>query len=384
MEALTETAPVSATVNRTALVRAVTQLCTIMDKAPEKKDRRYGESHGANIARQSVRLSADGEHLTVRHASTACDVSVRLPCSGVLPDVMVGARTLTACAASMPANVTLSITGGGDLAIEGDGATCTLASLDTTGGKPPIAPFDGPALVLTAANLRALLDRTVYAIAPNDNRYGLSGIHLEREGDNLRAVATDGNRMAIAETAYTGELTMSRKRLLSGTMVRLIALLAPSSDVSLTFADKQVCIAWEGVTIAGRLLEADFPDYRQVLPPAYKRTVIMDRDALLTALRRVAPLARDSARSTRLEVQAGGVTFTTKALDIGTAKMRVPAGLTGDPIVFGINCGFLAAAVRPLAAGPVEIAIGDTLSPTRVRSLADLSAQAIVMPIRID
>lgn len=255
---------------------------------------------------------------------------------------------------------------------------------------PVTPPLDqSRRMSMKAADLRRVIDQTLFSVAPDDNRYGLNGAHIEEvagSAGRVRFVSTDGNRLSWSEAPYEGELAIGRRMLLPrkalGELRKLIDGL--DVDVTIAFGERAALVNFPGVMLHLRLLEADFPDYRQVLPAAHKRRALIERDLFTEALRRVQVFAADTSHSVRFAFDADNLVMTAKKLDAGDAREEVQVDLQGEPITMGFNARFMLDVLGVLGGSRVVVELGDTLSPCILRSQDDDQAMFVIMPVRLD
>jgi DNA polymerase-3 subunit beta len=183
-----------------------------------------------------------------------------------------------------------------------------------------------------------------------------------------------------------GDLAIGRKMLLPrkalGELRKLIDGL--EEEVSLAFGERAALVRFPGVMLHLRLLEADFPDYRQVLPTGFKRRVLVERDVFQESLRRVSVFATDNSHSVRFAFGPDGLVLTARKLDAGDAREELPCELSGEPITMGFNARFVQDVLSILPGGRVVIDLGDTLSPCIIRAHEDEDALFVIMPVRLD
>lgn len=255
---------------------------------------------------------------------------------------------------------------------------------------PVTPPLDqSRVMTVTAAELRRVIDQTVFAVAPEDNRYGLNGAHVEDIAGNertVRFVSTDGNRLCWSQAPYEGELGIGRKMLLPRKALGEIRRLLDGYDgaAEIAFGERAALFRVPGVMLHLRLLEADFPDYRQVLPTSFKRRVVLEKDQLQESLRRVSIFATDGAHSVRFAFSGDGLVLTARKLDAGDSREELPADLQGEPITMGFNARFFLDVLGVLQGPRVVAELGDTLSPCLLRDPDDDRALFVIMPVRLD
>jgi DNA polymerase-3 subunit beta len=255
----------------------------------------------------------------------------------------------------------------------------------------PVTPPLDQSRVLTAAGseLRRVIDQTLFAVAPEDNRYGLNGAHVEDiagEVRTLRFVSTDGNRLCWSQAPFEGELGIARKMLLPRKALSEIRRLLDGYDgaAEIAFGERAAVFRIPGVMLHLRPLEADFPDYRQVLPTNSKRRVVLEREQLQESLRRVSIFATDGAHSVRFAFSADGLVLTARKLDAGDSREELPADLTGEPITMGFNARFVLEVLQVMQGARVVAELGDTLSPCLLKDPDDDRSLFVIMPVRLD
>lgn len=256
---------------------------------------------------------------------------------------------------------------------------------------PVTPPLDqSRTMSIRLSDLRRVIDQTWFSVAGDENRYGLGGAHIEDipgdAGPMVRFVSTDGNRLSWAQSPYAGELGIGRKMLIPRKALVEIRKMLEGEDqqVELAFGERAALFRMQGVMMHVRLLEADFPDYRQVLPTSFKRKITVERDTLADALRRVSVMATDASNSVRFAFTADGLTLTARKLDTGDSREEVSVNLAGEPITIGLNAKFVMDVLAAVPEGPVTLELGDTLSPCIVRSPTEENCLFVIMPVRLD
>lgn len=335
-----------------------------------------------------VHLAFTPGSLTLSGQTRACHVSVTIAVDAdateaycVDPITLIGALSKAG-----GANVTLSHDDDkGRVAVTCGAAKYNLNTMPST--EYPIAqPVpDDTTIKMPAAALALLLSRVAPSIAPDDNRYGLSGVHLERVSESLRLVSTDGNRLAYDDAPATMHGDLPKRLLIPGAVVRVLApmLAGAPGDVAISIGERSVRVVLTGATMTARLLEADFPDYRQVLPTTFKRTAIFNRDELTQAIQAVAPLAADANHTVGMVFSDDGVILSARKLDAGDARVECAVEWRGEALTIGINATFVAQALAVMPGERVTWKMGDALSPVMVEA-DGCAARMVLMPVRLD
>jgi DNA polymerase-3 subunit beta len=367
-------------IHRDELVRALARAQGIVEKRP------------AAPVLAAVLLQAEGDKLRCTATDKSITVITEYGANVQVPgEVAVDAATLFNVAKVLAGDiVTVQLVAQGRLEVRAGNNVTTLNTWPAADFPVTPALDSARTLQIDAAALRRVIDRVVFSIAPDDNRYGLNGAHIEdtsaANGAVVRFVGTDGNRLCWAQAAYQGELGIGRKMLMPRKGLGEVRKLLEGFEgaVSISFGDRAALIQYAGVIMHVRLLEADFPDYRQVLPTSFKRRALVERDAFKDALRRVSILTSDSSHSVRFQFSAEGLVLTAKKLDAGESRDDVPCEFTGEPISMGFNARFVLDVLAVLEGSKVSVELGDALSPCILRDPDDENALFVVMPVRLD
>jgi len=253
----------------------------------------------------------------------------------------------------------------------------------------PLGPEDGagPAVRVAAGTLREMIDKTLFAVSTDETRFNLSGVFTEAAAnDTLRMVATDGHRLALiernlAEAKLPAGVILPRKGLAE---VRKLLDDAEDAELRITLSDKNVRVLTPAVSFFMRLVEGEFPDYRQVIPAAARVTARVNRDDLLAALRRTSLLASERSHGVRFHFERGRLEVSASNPDQGEASEDVEVSYAGEPISIGFNARYLLDVLAVHAAGDViEIGLTDEVGPGVLRGSQDPEYTYVVMPMRL-
>jgi len=257
---------------------------------------------------------------------------------------------------------------------------------------PPLPEFDGRAsMKMSSSTMRRMIERSSFAICPDDNRYGINGAHLQRVDDDdgghkLRMVATDGHRLAYSEANYEGELGMGPRLLLPRKAIGEIKKLSEGvdGDLEITFGENSALVADASARFYFRLIDGEFPDYGPVIPKAPKRQARVLRETFAAALKRVGLLAADKTRPVRFAFDSDSVTISAQNSDIGEAREVVPIELQGDPLEVGFNVKYFIDILGVVGSEYVTVNLGDALSPAVIVEPDTDDSLFVVMPMRLD
>jgi DNA polymerase III subunit beta len=233
--------------------------------------------------------------------------------------------------------------------------------------------------------LKALLEKTQFCMAQQDVRYYLNGLLLEIKDKILRAVATDGHRMATSNVPLEQKSTEERQVIVPRKGVLEISRLLESNEnkVKLQLNPNHLRIIAPDFIFTTKLIDGRFPDYNKVIPAEQNKKVQIDRDTLKEALIRVAILSNEKYRGVRFNFDKGSMKVTAHNPEQEEAQEELSVQYSGDSIEIGFNVNYVSDAVSALSAGNVEIGLSDANSSCTLRTPKDKTTQYIVMPMRL-
>lgn len=256
-----------------------------------------------------------------------------------------------------------------------------------------LAPGDFPRLELGAEHnqvalpqeaLKALLERTSFAMARDDVRYYLNGILLEWTGPNLRAVATDGHRLALMDREVAEAPEEIRVILPRKGVQELERLLDETEEpISVAFTPNHVRFELPGVTFTSKLIEGRFPDYRRVIPETDGSHLVAERRTLQQALRRIAILANRKTHGIRLALGEGVLELSAENPEQEQAAEEIPVTYTGEVLEIGFNVDYLQQAVGAVPTEEVVIHLWDAQSSCLIVPPDDATLKYVIMPMRL-
>jgi DNA polymerase-3 subunit beta len=242
---------------------------------------------------------------------------------------------------------------------------------------------------LDSAALKGLIDKTQFAISTEETRYYLNGIYfhtIETGGKlKLRAVATDGHRLARAEIdAPAGSEGMPGVIIPRKTVNELQKLVdQPDVAVATELSDTKIRFTIGGVVLTSKLIDGTFPDYQRVIPTGNDKTLVIDRATFASAVDRVSTISSERGRAVKLSIADGQLTLTVNNPDSGSATEELAADYSSDPIEIGFNARYLLDVSGQLSGGDARFMLADAGSPTLIQDTADENTLYVLMPMRV-
>ncbi len=346
------------------------------------------------LANALLEVGGKGKDGTLEIAATDLEVGIRSahPCEvQKTGSLTVSARKLHEIVRELPEEtIQLEASSNAYLTLRCARAKFTLAGT-TAEEYPSLSAFTPERLVrVPAAVLSEMIDRTMYAASTDETRYNLNGVYIERIADSgkLRMVATDGHRLAYVDRAlgdgFDGlderGVIIPRKGLAE---LKKLVDEEDADEVELGFEGTGGLARKSGVTLTLRLIEGEFPNYRQVIPEEHGQQLTLPTDVFMHALRRVALLSAERSRAVKLELSDGQLRLSSNNPDLGDASEELEVDFAGDATSIAFNARYLIDALGATASKEVRFGFRDGLSPAELSPTDDDDALAVVMPMRL-
>lgn len=248
---------------------------------------------------------------------------------------------------------------------------------------PPLPKFDSAKVItIRQKDLRDGLRKTSYAISTDETRYVLNGLLFSLKDNKLTLVATDGRRLAMVDI----ELEFPRSHetdiiVPTKAVTELQRLLTDDGEVKVSIGSGQIAFDLNNTLLVSKLIEGNYPNYKQVIPSETKERVTLERETLLNSLRRVSLLASDKSNSIKLNFGKNNIDITANTPEVGEAKESLPVVYKGRDFSIAFNPEFLMAPLRALTEDEVFLDLIDEMSPGVLKIQSPFLY--VLMPMRI-
>jgi DNA polymerase-3 subunit beta len=242
----------------------------------------------------------------------------------------------------------------------------------------------GPVFSVPQKTLKALVNQVHFAMAVHDIRYYLNGILFVAEGKNLTLVATDGHRLALAQSTLAVDMPKQEVILPRKTVLELQRLLKDDdAPIEMRIAGNQARFDFSGMSFVTKLVEGKFPDYNRVIPRTLKNAVTLGRVSLLASLQRAAILTSEKFKAVRVNIEPGLLRLTANNAEQEEAKEELEVDYNGDTIEIGFNVTYLIDALANASAEMVKLELQDSSSSALFTFPDQSGFKYVVMPMRI-
>jgi DNA polymerase-3 subunit beta len=242
-------------------------------------------------------------------------------------------------------------------------------------------------LKVAATVLAAMIDKTLFAVSPDEARYNLSGVYIDSPAEGTaRMVATDGHRLSMVDREVAGFAMQGGAIIPRKGMAELRKLLDQAGDGEVELA-LDGSLAWikRGPTeVSMRLVEGEFPDYRGVIPKQSRYQVSVGRDLLLSAIKRAAIFSNERYHGVKFGLSSGTLTVSSASPEMGEASETIDVEFGGDEFSIGFNASYVQQVLSVIPEGTdAVLGVSDEVSPGVITTPSDSQFTYVVMPMRL-
>ncbi len=249
----------------------------------------------------------------------------------------------------------------------------------------------GNSFTVSSGELRRLIEKTRFAISTEETRYYLNGIYLHQAKDHvsgaamLRAVATDGHRLAQSQVALPeGAAGMPGIIVPRKTVLEVVKLVeGDDTEVHVSLSSSKIRFAAGNLVLTSKLIDGTFPDYERVIPRNHDKTLEVDAKSFSDAVDRVSTISLEKSRAVKLMLAEGRMTLVVNNPDSGSAEEEVAVEYNKDPLEIGFNSRYLLDVAGQITAESMRFELQDAGSPTVVRDPKDEQSLYVLMPMRV-
>jgi len=263
-------------------------------------------------------------------------------------------------------------------------------------GDFPVMPSEGLSgrVAIDTGDMIRLIDKTRFAISTEETRYYLNGLYLhgvvEEGAAKLRAVATDGRRLALAEMpapeGFAGAPGVIIPRKTINEARRLLD--DAGETIELQISPQKVRFFFGHAALTSKVIDGAFPPYERVIPRENRRVLRLDNALFAQAVDRVATISTEQSRAVKLSVESGRMTLTVRNMDAGQALEELEVEYEGEPFEIGFNARYILDVTAQIGGETAEFRFAEqaggatVLDPTLVLDPTDADVQYVLMPLR--
>ena len=325
------------------------------------------------------KLSVTGTDLEVELVA-ACSVNVQQP-----GDITVPGRKLLEIMRTLPEKATVSLVREAErVVVKAGRSRFTLSTLPAS-EFPVIEEINSKQVIRVGREkFRRLIEKTHFAMAQQDVRYYLNGTLLETSGTTLRAVATDGHRLSMAETELAETATTTQQVIVPRKgILELQRILGGDGELELSIGSNHVRAQIGDIRFTSKLIDGKFPEYSRVIPAKPPHTMSAARDTLRQALQRTSILSNEKYRGVRLTFGENTLTIQAHNPEQEEAEDQIEVSYSGAAMEIGFNVTYLLEALAAIDVDMVDVSVTDSNSSCLIRAPGDNAVKFVVMPMRL-
>jgi len=334
----------------------------------------------------NVLLVAKGNELSI----TATDLEVELVAQTEVNvetggEITVSGRKLLDICRALPEGSDVDISMSGEKAIVRSGRSkFSLATLPAA-EFPTIEDIKaGQTITVDQDVLGRLIEKTHFSMAQQDVRYYLNGMLLETEGKHLRAVATDGHRLALCQVELADAVLEEQQVIVPRKgVLELQRLMSGEGSLNIELGTNHVRIQLDGIRFTSKLIDGRFPEYDRVIPKESSNKLTADRNALKGSLQRTAILSNEKYRGIRLIIRDSGVVMQAHNPEQEEAEEELEVEYSGEDIEIGFNVNYLLDALGAVDGDAVTLSVLDGNSSCLIQQPGEDDSKFVVMPMRL-
>ena len=299
-------------------------------------------------------------------------------------DVTVSARKLVDICRSLPEEAQIDFSSGdGKATLKSGRSKFTLATLPANEFPSVDEGEKTVEFMVPGSALKALIEATSFAMAQQDVRYYLNGMLWELNNNKLRAVATDGHRMAMCDGVCEVVVAEPVTSILPRKGIIELSRLLDEDEVKVAMGSNHIRVTGGDYCFTSKLVDGAYPDYDRVLPKGGDKTVVADRAELKQAFGRAAILSNEKYRGVRILLSEGSIKMVANNPEQEEAEEEVTVTYSGEDLEIGFNVSYLLDVLNVITGSEVRITLSNSNSSALVEDAADGSAVYVVMPMRL-
>ncbi len=243
---------------------------------------------------------------------------------------------------------------------------------------------EGEGVTIDAASFSEALRQVIPAASKDDARPILTGILLAAEGEGVRLVATDSYRLAVRDLPAERILAAEERVLIPARGLSEVQRLLGSGSLRVLLSDRDASFHLSNARVTTRLIEGQFPNYRQLLPSSYPNHLTVSREGLLDAVRRVRLVTQGRENTpVRLSLSVSGIELDVQAHEVGQAHEIIEGKYEGEEMVVAFNPDFLIDGLQAVGGAEVVLETLDALKPVTARGTDESGFVYLLMPVRV-
>ena len=238
--------------------------------------------------------------------------------------------------------------------------------------------------------LRDMIKKTLYAVGENDARYVLNGLFVQmtqaKGGLNIRMVGTDGHRLSMIDRVVDAQHKEESVIIPKKAMMELRRILeedGSGASLQIGFGKNHALFMRDGLVMVSKLIEGNYPNYQQVVPTQNTKKIMVSKDAITHAVKRVSILSKEKTNAVKVQLEKNSLHLSTNNPEIGEANEELEVDYAGEGVTIGFNSRYLMDVLMGMDKESISLELSDSLSPCLIKEEGDENYKCVVMPMRV-
>ena len=340
-----------------------------------------------------VLMSAEGAELTFRASDLEITQVIRLPASvSGEGGIAVPFRMFADIVGEMPeGEIKVDISGEGNINLVTEFGKYSIMGRSAS-EFPSLPNIDGNiSYTLPASRLEAIIDKTAFAVSKDELKPSLQGVLFQFRESDFRAVSTDGHRLSRVIISETAEAMPQGEYIIPAKFLSVLStyLEGDNEDITLEVGENHIMLHRKETTLYSRLIDERYPDYESVFPTENNKRLVIGKDELLSAVKRVSILSNRSTRQIALHLSANdAIDITTEDVEtVTSARESVPAKFEGEALSIGYNSHYVRDVLSHVEGDQILMEFNTSVSAAVISSVSATNAiehTMLLMPIRLN
>lgn len=299
---------------------------------------------------------------------------------------LVPGRLLQEVVKALPADDVVVQREGEDLSVEAGSARFRLKLYGEEDFPRLPEVVAGEEVRVAASEFCETIERVVRSASRDEARPVLTGVFVSASGNVVVMVATDSYRLSVKETKVERALDRDFEANIPARAMQEVARIAAGMDVEtlgICLSGNQVVFTLGETILSSRLIEGQFPSYKQLVPEVFEHRVVLGGDEFLGVVKRIGLMAQKNS-PLKLVVGKGEITVSASTSDVGEAVENVSVRYDGEGVEVGFNPAFLQHGLEGAGGGDIELSLISPLRPGLIKRVEDDGFQYLIMPVRLN
>ena len=228
---------------------------------------------------------------------------------------------------------------------------------------------DVPYFDVPSKDFKAMIKQTSFAVSEDETRYFMNGVYVEKKGDNLNLVATDGRRLSFISKPLLAGISDFPSAIVHPKILNIISKHLPEEgNISIAVVDKMIFFKFGNYKFGSALLDGQFPNYERVIPTAQEHSFQVDKNELITALKSVATMVDKKAGKIYFNIQSGVLAVSSQIKDMGSGNFEIPCQYDGDTYTIALNYRYIDEPLRVIESPRINFEFTDENKAITIKS----------------